>query len=872
MSSAEPAQALTPEPDDIIKTLTHLHPPRTVFEVCLINPQIKKHRAWGNEFAVGKKHIIAGWFDDPVKAAEIIRQLDEQVKPAGVYVTLNPCNPALLGRANNRLKANAGRTTDKDINRLCHLLIDIDPERPAGVSSSEVEKAAAKAVMDAVYNYLKDIGWREPLRGDSANGGHLIYLLDLENNPDNVALIKAVLHVLDAQFSNDQAKIDVKVYNPARISKVYGTTARKGDSTHDRPHRKAAILSMPDHQQPVPFELLQALAAETLAITKPTRSTTNHQYGQRLNVESYLNKYGVPIKEIKQHGNSTLYVLETCVFDENHTGGEAAIGQTSEGKLFYQCFHDSCQGHTWHEARAIISGNDPLFPEIAGGIIKQWAEPEPLNPVSLTEAANFPVESLPEIIEKAVTEYQAFGQQPMAMIASSALAMVSLVTQCHADVERATNLRGPISLNFLQQAESGERKTAADQTFSTGARSWLREQQLEAEDLKLIGMAIQKSWEATEAGLLHDIKKCKDHDKKKVLEEDLREHYKDKPDPVNIPEMFLSDCNPASLIRDMSENPLYGMAIWADEGGLVIGGDGGRDDNITSFIALLNVLWDGSPVSQRRIGGNRTVNGKRLTVNIMAQKQVIQKLITGQSGLARGMGLLARFLLCAPPSTIGTRFFRESGPMNSVKLFNERVKTLLEQKPQTDDNGQLDPPVLTLSKAAFDLWREFFDDVERSMAPHGDLETVKDVASKTAENAARLAGCFHVFCNSSISINSESSMPLKTTLIDVKTMKSACRIAMYYLSEARRIFGCMDTPPEIIDAEKLLSWWRTRRDDKRLLPKGEIRREGPLRDTQRLNAALTVLEQSGHIEQEPIQGTKGINIKINPLAFGEDHG
>jgi len=501
-----------------------------------------------------------------------------------------------------------------------------------------------------------------------------------------------------------------------------------------------------------------------------------------------------------------------------------------------------------------------------------WPEPEPLNPAELTTAANFPVDALPDIIGEAVREYQAFGQQPMAMVASSALAAVSLACQCHADIERAANLRGPISLNMLIEAESGERKTAADRTFSAAARDWLRDKQQEAVEIMKLGTANFKAWEATESGLLNDIKRCKDSDEKGALKEELANHYKEKPDPVYLPELFLADCNQASLMRDLSENPLHGMAVWTDEGGLVIGGDGGREDNITSFIALLNVLWDGSPVSQRRISGNRTVDCRRLTVNIMAQKQVIQKLITGQNGLARGMGLLARFLLSAPASTIGTRFFRESGPMLSVERFNKKARALLEQQPRIDENGRLDPPLLTLSEAAFDVWREFFDDIERSMASHGDLETVKDVASKTAENAARLAGCFHVFCNSSISINSESSMPLKTTLIDVKTMKSACRIAMYYLSEARRIFGCMDTPPEIIDAEKLLSWWRTRRDDKRLLPKGEIRREGPLRDTQRLNAALTVLEQSGHIEQEPIQGTKGINIKINPLVLGGGHG
>jgi putative DNA primase/helicase len=65
--------------------------------------------------------------------------------------------------------------------------------------------------------------------------------------------------------------------------------------------------------------------------------------------------------KVKNNGSSVLYCLKHCVFDESHSNNESAIGQTAEGKLFYQCFHNSCKGKTWHEARQIISGDDPLF-------------------------------------------------------------------------------------------------------------------------------------------------------------------------------------------------------------------------------------------------------------------------------------------------------------------------------------------------------------------------------------------------------------------------------------------------------------------------------------------------------------------------------
>jgi len=45
---------------------------------------------------------------------------------------------------------------------------------------------------------------------------------------------------------------------------------------------------------------------------------------------------------------------------------ESAIGKTSEGKLFYQCFHESCKTRTWNEARKIISGDDSLWDFVKG--------------------------------------------------------------------------------------------------------------------------------------------------------------------------------------------------------------------------------------------------------------------------------------------------------------------------------------------------------------------------------------------------------------------------------------------------------------------------------------------------------------------------
>ena len=79
-----------------------------------------------------------------------------------------------------------------------------------------------------------------------------------------------------------------------------------------------------------------------------------------VDVEKYLGKYNRKIKKTKQLGDAFMYVLDACVFDPSHNNGDASIIQKNDGKLRYQCFHDSCKDKIWKDARKIISGDDNI--------------------------------------------------------------------------------------------------------------------------------------------------------------------------------------------------------------------------------------------------------------------------------------------------------------------------------------------------------------------------------------------------------------------------------------------------------------------------------------------------------------------------------
>ena len=95
----------------------------------------------------------------------------------------------------------------------------------------------------AVRDHLANAGWPEPVLATSGNGFHLLYRVDLPAADGGV--VERVLKALAVRFNTDTARVDTKVANPARICKVPGTVARKGDATPARPHRRSRLLEVP---------------------------------------------------------------------------------------------------------------------------------------------------------------------------------------------------------------------------------------------------------------------------------------------------------------------------------------------------------------------------------------------------------------------------------------------------------------------------------------------------------------------------------------------------------------------------------------------------------------------------------------------------
>lgn len=217
--------------------------------------------------------ILRGFYDDLEALESDASALDREETAKGIYITLNPVKRDLLLQSRNKLTRGKAASDNDIVSR--HVLgIDCDAVRPKDTSATDAEHIAALDRAAEILSFLRALGWCVGL-ADSGNGGHLLCLLDLPNDAASLALIKSVLATLATHFSDDRVKVDLAVCNASRIWKLYGTTARKGEATEERPHREAKLLIAPDEWTVTTEEQLYALLPPETEPAKPHRETSN---------------------------------------------------------------------------------------------------------------------------------------------------------------------------------------------------------------------------------------------------------------------------------------------------------------------------------------------------------------------------------------------------------------------------------------------------------------------------------------------------------------------------------------------------------------------------------------------------------------------
>lgn len=362
-----------------------------------------------------------------------------------------------------------------------------------------------------------------------------------------------------------------------------------------------------------------------------------------------------------------------------------------------------------------------------------------------------------------------------------------------ANVTRAEGLTGPISLNVLTIADSGERKTTLDNLLCKPIKDWENKKCQEYVEICRgfeCGMLI---WSAKMEGLKDSLKKSKNQSRIEEIEIAINELMLSKPQRPIIPRIIYADCTPEALAKSLALGHHSGALI-SSEAGAILGGHSMNNDSIMRNLSLLNILWDGGSLCTDRASKDSfTLQGARLTICISVQHATFEMFLHKSKGLARGIGFLARFLCTSPISTQGTRLFKKPQKLQTLEKFYQKINDILELPLNISKNGEINPVNMNFSPEAEKIWIDFYNEIEVDLGAGGLYADVKDIASKIADNAARIAAHFSIVEGNLHNIHHQ-------------TMMNATILAKWYLEDFKKYICESMQPYELQIAVKLKEW------------------------------------------------------------------
>ncbi len=706
-------------------------------------------------------HTASGYFDDPQKLA---KALDDIRSAKGIYITLNPVNRALLARAQNRLrKAPKGEsTTDHDVVARRWLPIDCDPVRPSGISSSGEEHEAALQRVRDISRYLKALGFPPPIAADSGNGAHLLYRIDLP--ADDGGLVQRCLDSLADRFTDGKVTIDTGVFNPARIWKLYGTLACKGDHTVERPHRMAHILHRPEHLEAVPVGLLQSLAGQSCT-GGPQASKATESSGSVFDLEAFVSQH-LPDAHGPEpwEGIGQRWVLNTNPLCQHHDGA-AWIGRRADGTIQAGCLHNSCSWK-WPNLRAAY---DP--PVSQKQTVPRTEPVEAFRP--------FPTDVLPEPVRTFVERSAAaIGCDP-AFIALPVLSVLAGVIGNTRRIQLKRSWSEPAVIWTSIIGESGTYKTPAFQ-----------------QAIREVGGLQDHLFK------LHD-ERLAQHQRELSEFEAADRKWKNSPsgDPPKEPpvpragRVMVDDTTIEALAEIIRNNPRGVLCACDELDGWLSGFSqykGGRGSDVAKWLSMHSAV---RLMVDRKHGEPILIPRACVSITGGIQPWTLRRAL-GSRHIENG--LCARFLFAMPPRR--PRRFTSADTEPAIEAeFASLLDRLRELRGEQSNEGMEEPVCLKLNRQAHAAWVQFYD---RHALEQAELSGPLAAAfSKLEAYAARFALVFHL-------VRQAVCVPTLTepALIDVDSIEAGITLADWFGHEARRLNATLGESDEDRETRRLLEW------------------------------------------------------------------
>ncbi len=252
----------------------------------------------------------------------------------------------------NRMVKSKRSISDNDIEKYLFILIDFDTVRESKTSSTNEEHSYALKKAEKVRQYICRMGLPEPIIASSGNGCHLLLGVDIDNNQNNVKIVKSFLKALDSKFSDDKVKIDISTANPARLTRFYGTVTCKGRNTEERPHRRSGIISIGDNTRSASVDDIKVIIDDLLGCRYSDNVDNNNYIIHSLDkpnndLKQCLISHGIKISHTKEEEDCLIHVLDKCPYNDEHTDKSAFVMEFNNGNIVARCHHNSCSENNW---------------------------------------------------------------------------------------------------------------------------------------------------------------------------------------------------------------------------------------------------------------------------------------------------------------------------------------------------------------------------------------------------------------------------------------------------------------------------------------------------------------------------------------------
>lgn len=432
------------------------------------------------------------------------------------------------------------------------------------------------------------------------------------------------------------------------------------------------------------------------------------------------------------------------------------------------------------------------LPDNPGAII--WDEPVLFGNVELPKMSS---DLLPSYLGEFAGAVSRQVQAPEGMASLLGLSAVATALQKKVIVspDEHSDYVEPVNVWTVVVADPSERKSPVLREMMSPVVEWEIEQGDLLKDEKT-RVDTERAIAENRIKKLHsDAGKAETPEERVPIATEIKELKDNMPDEVRFPVMWTGNVTTERLEQLMVDHEEK-MSVITDEGG-IFEIMGGLYNNGKVNLDIFMQGYSGNPTRTDRAGRSAHMKNPLLTLGLAIQPKVLGDLSSGSKRVFRGNGLLSRFLYYKCETHRGQRLYANQQPITPEvrRRYSFGIKALLDIPLENDEFDNAVPTRLHLDDDARDLWIEFSDGIERSLAHGAELDEVADWGGKLAGNTLRVAGLFHVVEHG-----------VDTRAINRETVDRAIQLMKVLIPHAMFALNATTTSGLAKDAEHVYRW------------------------------------------------------------------